>query len=112
MRPSVSIDQEVILSILSSKRCIEIIQLISQTEYTASSLSKHLDTSMSTVSYYLKRLTEANIIDVNYNIDDMRIRELSLSARGKTLLFMYENETLFHPMVIGDFRFSQDQGRH
>jgi DNA-binding transcriptional ArsR family regulator len=55
---------------------------------------------MSTISYYLKKLTEAHVIDVNYNIDDMRLKRLSLSDRGKALLFMYENDLLFHPMVI------------
>lgn len=55
---------------------------------------------MSTTSYYLRKLTNVNVIHVEYSIEDLRRKMLSLSDRGRALLFMYENDILFHPMVM------------
>ena len=89
-----------LLRILSSKRCMDILHVMSGEEHTATSLSNCLDITLPTLSHYLKILTNAEIIEMNFCLEDMRVKKLALSHRGRALLFMFENEMIFHPMIL------------
>ena len=91
--------QERIIEVLSSERCMRMIHVLSGKEYTVSSLSKRLNIAKSTVSYYLRILEKAGIIEIHHSIDDLRIKKVSLSEQGRSLLFLYENEILFYPII-------------
>ena len=75
---------------------------MSREEHTASSLSNRLDIKGPTLSHYLRMLVEAGIVEVRPCLEDLRVKRISLSERGKALLFMYENEMIFHPMVLDE----------
>ncbi len=79
---------------------MDILSIISRMPLTASSLSNELRISSPTTSYYLRKLTNADVIHVELSIEDLRRKTLTLSDRGRALLFMYENDILFHPMVM------------
>lgn len=102
MIPNGSGRQAELLRVLSSKRCLDILQMMSTGEQTATSLSECLEITMPTLSHYLKMLTNADVIVMQPTFNDLRIKMLSLSERGRALLFMYENEMIFHPMVLGE----------
>ena len=78
---------------------MDILHTMSKEEHTATSLAECLNITLSTLSHYLKMLTKARVINMLPCLEDMRVKRLELSDHGKALLFMYENEMLFHPMV-------------
>ena len=75
---------------------------MSQEDHTATSLAERLEISVPTLSYYLKMLSKAEIISVQPCFDDLRVKNLTLTDRGRMVLFMYENEMLFHPVVLDE----------
>jgi DNA-binding MarR family transcriptional regulator len=91
-----------LLHILTSKRCLKILYMMSREDHTATSLAERLDITVPTLSHYLKMLSNANIIEMQPCFNDLRVKRLSLSSRGKAMLFMYENELLFHPMILDE----------
>ena len=81
---------------------MKILYIMSHEEYSVTSLSRCLDIRIPTLSHYLKILVNANFIDMRPCLEDLRVKRLSISEQGRALLFMYENEMIFHPMVLGD----------
>ena len=100
MNPPGSNRREVITRILSSRRCMEILNSVSQTEHTIKSLAKGLNISLPSLRYHLKILNNAHVIDVRPSFEDMRSKILSLSENGKAILDVYENWMKFHPLAL------------
>jgi len=81
---------------------MKILYMMSGEEHSATSLSRCMDITIPTLCHYLKMLTNANFIDMRPCLTDLRVKRLSLSEQGRALLFMYENEMIFHQMVLDD----------
>jgi len=91
--------QRSLLDVITSNLCIKIIDELTVCEHTVTTLSNTLQISKSSICYHLRHLERAGIIEIIQSIDDLRLKKISLSNRGRSLYFLYENNIIFHPMV-------------
>ena len=93
--------QSEILDILRSAQCMKILALLSDNDYYASGISERIEISFSTISYYIRKLSSAKLIDINQTIDDLRKKKVRLNKCGRLLLSSYRNGKILNPIVFG-----------
>ena len=94
MEPTSELPQRIVFTILSSARCLEILKILSDDDHYVSSLSQHMNLSMSTMGYYLRMLNGVGLIEIRSDFNDLRYKRISLSQQGRTLVYLHENDLI------------------
>jgi DNA-binding MarR family transcriptional regulator len=89
-----------IFTVLSTSRCIEMLKILNVNVFTVSQLANLLDLPIPTTSYYLKKLLYVDFIKTLTGLDDLRLKRIEITSRGKNALLLYKQG---HSTIIAPF---------
>lgn len=99
------ITQTILLSVLNSYMCINILHILGDGSNTQTRISERLNVSNSAVHYHLKDLHRAGLVRVQHDPKDFRMKVYTLTEAGHSVIRKYESGNLF-PELTQDFESS------